>query len=309
MALNKHKFDEENQETSDDMEEVEDGGLDQLVAQINEKATQRSQLSVSEEAPDEHLPKSPNPMSKNSRNREKGKRVINGDGEKKRVATVWSEDDEIALLQGMVDYPLEKGVDPYEDMGGFFEYVKGFIHFDVQRRQVTDKLWKFRSKYLRNEFVVSKPHDNKLFEIAKKIESWGGVSEVKSGGGKGMNKKKRRRGVGDDNVARVSENGEKKDVKEENLAKEVNGNEVMDFCTMFPLLSHSFEAEMSFHSSLRVDVKDFVEERIRLIGREKAKELEERWNDLQLEEFEIYAKKTKLMSEQINGVLDGVGAS
>lgn len=314
-------------------EEFEDDGLEEVVHQKKPKSIPESEskdgsFSDSDEIPVDFIVKPSKPMSnlrpsskrkrpgeENSR-RKKSKVVSNGDEEKKRAATVWSEDDEIALLKGMVDYQLEKGVDPYSDMAGFFGFVKDSIHFDVKRRQVTDKLWRFKNKYLHNEFVLSKPHESRLFEISKKIKAWGGgmsfinaVSDNSNVESRERKDKKRGKVVVNNHVPKLIENVKKEDVKEEDWVQEASWNEIKDFCSMYPQLSRFLELEMSFHLSLPNDVKNYVKERIRLMGREKANELEGKWNDLHLEEFELYAKKVQLMNEQINLVLDGIKSS
>ena len=99
----------------------------------------------------------------------------NEQGSKKKNAcvSVWSEEDDVSLLKGMIDYEVQNQASPYDDLGKFLDFVKPCLHFYVQRKQLTDKLWKLRKKFVNSSYDLSKVHHAKLFELAKLIQSWG----------------------------------------------------------------------------------------------------------------------------------------
>ncbi|MBA0725579.1 hypothetical protein Golax_022155, partial [Gossypium laxum] len=85
------------------------------------------------------------------------------DAKKLLFQRLFSEDDEIALLKGMLDYSAKTGADPHTDMNGFYDFVKKSIHTNVSKVQLMDK---------------SKAHEQKAFELSKKI--WGVSGKVES---------------------------------------------------------------------------------------------------------------------------------
>ncbi|XP_010418144.1 PREDICTED: probable transcription factor At1g61730 [Camelina sativa] len=104
---------------------------------------------------------------------------------------LWTEDDEIAVLQGMIDFKADTGKSPYEDSNGYYDFIKKDISFEVSKNQFMDKLRSLRKKYMGKEVKngvepsFAKPHDQKAYELAKII--WGpqGIateSNVKSNG-------------------------------------------------------------------------------------------------------------------------------
>nr|XP_017245307.1 PREDICTED: uncharacterized protein LOC108216957 [Daucus carota subsp. sativus] len=122
--------------------------------------------------------------------RSRGKaRSSNEQGSKKKNAcvSVWSEEDDVSLLKGMIDYEVQNQASPYDDLGKFLDFVKPCLHLDVQRKQLTDKLWKLRKKFVNSSYDLSKAHHAKLFELAKLIKSWGHGENVSVDCGKGEN--------------------------------------------------------------------------------------------------------------------------
>ncbi|CAH8255762.1 unnamed protein product [Arabidopsis lyrata] len=87
----------------------------------------------------------------------------------------WSEDDEIVLLQGMIDFKNDKGKSPYDDMTAFIDTVKNIISFQANQSQFTTKIRRLKDKYLRkrnkgaDEKSFAKAHDLKCFQLSKLI--------------------------------------------------------------------------------------------------------------------------------------------
>ncbi|CAE6072853.1 unnamed protein product [Arabidopsis arenosa] len=61
---------------------------------------------------------------------------------------LWSEKDEIMLLEGMIDFCRDTCTSVYDDMNGFFEKHKDSISFDVKSvNQFVKKIWSLKNKY------------------------------------------------------------------------------------------------------------------------------------------------------------------
>ncbi|XP_010416136.1 PREDICTED: probable transcription factor At1g44810 [Camelina sativa] len=99
--------------------------------------------------------------------------------QKSPFARIWSEDDEISLLQGMIRFKAEKGTSPYDDMNGFFLVTKDSISFDATKTQFVEKIRSLKNKYYnkgKDSRSFLKPHDVKCFKLASCI--WGSDDAV-----------------------------------------------------------------------------------------------------------------------------------
>ncbi|KAL9285192.1 Transcription factor STKL2 [Arabidopsis thaliana] len=77
------------------------------------------------------------------------KRVKKEDDNKKpNPQRVWSEEDEISLLQAVIDFKAETGTSPWDHKNAFFDIAKKSISFDVSNVQFFDKIRSFKRKYL-----------------------------------------------------------------------------------------------------------------------------------------------------------------
>ena len=87
---------------------------------------------------------------------------------------LFSEKDEIVLLQGIVDY---KGKNSLEDKRSLYESMKGSFSFDVTLDQFRDKIRHMNNKYTAKErsgeqqASILNPHQQKCFQLSKAI--WG----------------------------------------------------------------------------------------------------------------------------------------
>ncbi|KAJ6417046.1 hypothetical protein OIU84_002859 [Salix udensis] len=114
------------------------------------------------------------------------------DSKKQLFQRLWTEEDEISLLQGIIDFIAEKGVDPSKDTNAFFDFIKQSLHFDVPMTQLKDKISRLRKKFENHvkgkkceNKVFSKPHDQKGFDLLKYI--WGSEGCIKANGKKNTN--------------------------------------------------------------------------------------------------------------------------
>ncbi|KAM3739234.1 hypothetical protein ACB098_08G009600 [Castanea mollissima] len=152
--------------------------------------------------------KRPNSETETTLSKSKSKRVKKKDAdpepksqggggeEKKLFQRLWSDDNEIELLKGMLDYRAIHDSDPATDAAAFYEFVKESLHVEVTKAQLVDKMRRLRKKYRNNagrakkgkEPPFSKLHDRKTYELSNKI--WGcadGVSVSVSVSGRCLN--------------------------------------------------------------------------------------------------------------------------
>ncbi|KAJ4841130.1 hypothetical protein Tsubulata_007644, partial [Turnera subulata] len=92
---------------------------------------------------------------------------------------IWSDADEIILLQGVISFNKEKGISYRKlakNMDLFYNFIKGSLHFDVSITQVKDKLSRLRKKYRKSRGKTSqKPHESQLYDLCKKI--WENIAD------------------------------------------------------------------------------------------------------------------------------------
>ncbi|KAI3465650.1 hypothetical protein Pfo_022313 [Paulownia fortunei] len=237
--------------------------------------------------------------SKKSRTEEKKSSSTPGGGVG-GVSRLWSNEDEIALLNGMIEFRNGKGLDPYADMGAFYNFVKGKVLVDFSRDQLRTKIGRMKKRFL-NAFkkgengldpVFSKPHEDMAFVLSKKI--WAGAVGNSEGGKNGENGKK------DIVVA------DKFVVEEKVIVQKENEGEERDFWSKYPFFSASFYNMVWNFPSLEMSEAgmSFVKERLSLIGNVKAKELDEKWKQLFVEETELNYKMLNLLKEQVKMASD-----
>uniref|UniRef100_A0A7N0TJ11 Glabrous enhancer-binding protein-like DBD domain-containing protein n=1 Tax=Kalanchoe fedtschenkoi TaxID=63787 RepID=A0A7N0TJ11_KALFE len=103
------------------------------------------------------------------------------DQARKLFQRLWTDEDEIGLLQGFLDHSTQRGSsqnNPH-DTALFYDQIKSKLQLDFNKNQLVEKLRRLKKKY-RNvlsrvssgkEIQFKSPHDQATFEIACKI--WG----------------------------------------------------------------------------------------------------------------------------------------
>ncbi|XP_047942825.1 probable transcription factor At1g11510 [Salvia hispanica] len=89
---------------------------------------------------------------------------------------IWSEDDEIVILNGMINYLAKFKTDPTKDINMFHSFIKEDLQADCSRTQLIDKIRRMRNKFdkkIKNgkEITFSKPHEQTVYDLSKTI--WG----------------------------------------------------------------------------------------------------------------------------------------
>ncbi|CAA0392819.1 unnamed protein product [Arabidopsis thaliana] len=81
---------------------------------------------------------------------------------------LWTDEDEIVFLQGMIKFAKDTGKNVSEDMNGFFEKLKDSISFEVKTDQFVNKIRSMKRKYIENKKTTTE-HDKKCYELAEII--------------------------------------------------------------------------------------------------------------------------------------------
>lgn len=264
----------------------------------------------------------------------KAKTTVTGEESAKKsyFQRVWSEEDEIAALQGLNDYRDETGASPYDDTNAFYLSVKKSISFDVSKTQLLKKLWGLKTKYENNlgkekngeEVAFSKPHDRKAFDLSKLF--WGGDgvaldSAVKSNGKKSKKSSNSKKVEEEsEKVALDSANGKSKkssskkvdpEKKELVSSSSPNGKSCEEEVVTTnkreasPLgivaeVDAAFEKSGLVKAVARFGVGDITAQQgWSRLALEDKKRFEEEWKVLQLRELELYSQKSGFIHEVV----------
>ena len=177
----------------------------------------------------------------------------------------------------MLDYTALRGADPAADATAFFEFVK-------------------KGK----DPTFSKPHEQKTYELSKKI--WGSVEAATE-----TEKAK------DNNN---SNNNSNKNQKGNSLIRSLK-EELTESSPVLYKYGEKMEIDgdsgsgsgSCLNGMLRFDKNVWLDERVikrglKLIDEEKKVELEERWKEVELAELEVFVKRTELIKDQARLILE-----
>lgn len=203
------------------------------------------------------------------------------------IQRIWSDDDEMALLKGMVEFQSKKGIDPIAEVAAFHEYIKNNLQIEVSTVQLTNKIRTVKKKFQTNlkkgengeDPVFNKPRDLKIFELSKKI--WANAANTN-----GVDKKKPTQSKAKNSVTVAVASP-----KQEEANGEMNAAQAKP-CSNLSFLDGFLASGMFPESSV-----SFMKEAMPLIGSSKTKEFEQKWKKLQEDEFVLYTKKVELIHE------------
>ncbi|KAK8527573.1 hypothetical protein V6N13_085394 [Hibiscus sabdariffa] len=220
-----------------------------------------------------------------------------GEDEKKQLfQRLFSDDDEIAVLKGLLDFLAKKGVDPFADTHAFHDFVKDSIHADVSKAQLMYKVRRLRKKFENNarrskdgeDRTFSKPHEQQVFELSRKI--WGKEGIIKNI---------------DSSAAKAKGNGKALDtLKAEPVAsadEKVDNGELMEVDIKSSKSSASLFDKKSGVGSLEDEVLKLG---LHVADEEKRAALEEKWRKLQVAELELFLVRNELVREHAKLVLE-----
>lgn len=225
------------------------------------------------------------------------------DSKTKLFQRLWSEDDEIVILKGIVDYTAKKGTDPSADMNAFHDFIKKSLHVNVTKSQLVDKVRRLKKKYENNsgkgkKFNPTKAHEQKAFDLSKKIwgeeQPSGGVEQPKSNGKAKSSQKSNSRSLALLKAELLSSPEASKEVVKMDVDRNTGVSEMVSFDKTFGLVGLP---------------EHVLKQGLDLIAESKRAELEEKWKKLHLAELELYTKRTQLISDQAKLILDAYKSS
>lgn len=234
---------------------------------------------------------------------------ISGDDAKKMFQRLFSETDEVALLQGVVDFTSTKG-DPYEDSDAFCVYVKKLIDFNATKSQIVTKLQRLKKKFANtvkkslkkgkgeDEIVFPKDIDQKAFELARKIWGSNGVLATKSRkkvGGTPAPKETKLVAHSSPKKPEEAKKPEKTETKVVNKSLSI-GREIALF----------FNAENASSCGLDESTITAVWGKV-ADGAEKT-EVEEKWKKLKAKQVELCLERTELVNETAKMIFKAYGS-
>lgn len=109
------------------------------------------------------------------------------DDSRRLFQRLWTDEDEIELLQGFLDYTTQRGKTTHHgqnDTALFYDLIKSKLQLDFNKNQLVEKLRRLKKKY-RNvvnkissgkDFSFKSPHDQATFEISRKI--WSDIGRI-----------------------------------------------------------------------------------------------------------------------------------
>ncbi|XP_010458551.1 PREDICTED: probable transcription factor At1g11510 [Camelina sativa] len=252
-------------------------------------------------------------VGKRSRQTDEGgvsstKRVKKSGGEETKKTyfqRVWTEDDEIAVLQGLMDYKNDTGVSPYDDTNGVYQLVKKSVSFDVSKIQFMEKLRSLKKKYENNvgkakngeEPSFAKPHDRKTFEFSKLVWGANGMaldSVVKPNG----KSKKSSKSKKVESVKQVIDSSLPNGKNSEDEVTNKGGVSLLGVAEMDVFAKSSLVKSLA-----RVGVDELAADQgLSLLASEDKKRIEEQWRALQVREFEFHSQKSGFIHEVVTKI-------
>ncbi|XP_031098240.1 probable transcription factor At1g61730 [Ipomoea triloba] len=207
------------------------------------------------------------------------------ESKKQLFQRLWSEDDEIGLLEGMIEYTEKENGDPHTDLDAFHDFIRKSVHFTVSKSQLQNKMKRMRKNYINNAGkgkLFSKPHEQKTYQLSRKI--WG----------KGDEK------IKDSNQVRIVHalmacNGSLKEEK-------INKNKA-------PVVEDAIETHASSGWKMgRFNLlSQFMEKNKGIvIGEEKRKEIEKKRKAVAVAEMDLFLKELELIQEHVKASLNAM---
>ncbi|GAA0151160.1 hypothetical protein LIER_37237 [Lithospermum erythrorhizon] len=217
----------------------------------------------------------------------------NEDVSKKLFQRVFSEDDEIVLLKGMLDFTAKKKSDPVVEIDEFHGFIKKLLHFDVTKAQLLNKIRRLKGKYVNNASKVkdgherkfSKQHEREGYELSKRI--WGNVDVENSNNVDGALEN------GKENVS-VMRKCSKVEDKGLLAVKQANCDELKGMGIGSSGLPDGV-AGLYAYSALEQRI---TSEEIENIGREKKRELGKKLSEIEVAELELCVMRWEYMAEK-----------
>ncbi|XP_044499336.1 probable transcription factor At5g28040 [Mangifera indica] len=257
---------------------------------------------------------------------------------------LWTDEDEIELLQGFLDYTSQRGNAHHHDTALFYDQIKSKLQVDFNKNQLVEKLRRLKKKH-RNvmskissgkDFTFKTAHDQATFGISRKIWSTTNVNVLDdedananhnnhanfSNEFKGnstvvvsnnnheekntpKSRKRPRAKSGANENAVVMNNTENVNVNNNGIAGVVEETVRSCLSPLFKeLLGKVMGRGIGGLAMSAVMPLGFVGTAMGLGGSTRAEVADERWRKQQILELEVYSKRLELVQDQIKMALE-----
>ncbi|MBA0600327.1 hypothetical protein Gorai_006515 [Gossypium raimondii] len=191
----------------------------------------------------------------------------------------------------MLDYSAKTGADPHTDMNGFYDFVKKSIHTNVSKVQLMDKVRRLKKKFKNNvgknkkgeDPTFSKAHEQKAFELSKKI--WGVSGKVESSTAKSNGKAKGNNKVVAALKAELPSSSDKKTDNAVPIEVDI-------------VVSKSYSSLLDMKFSVSDTEVGVVKVGLDMVDGEKKAALEAKWRKLQMAQLELFVERAEFVTEQ-----------
>ncbi|XP_016470442.2 putative transcription factor At1g61730 [Nicotiana tabacum] len=222
----------------------------------------------------------PPPHSNNRKKRTTEKSAKKGANvDAKSFQRLWSEEDEIVILERMIEYESKKNTSPAANYDVFYTFIKDKLQAEVNITQLKEKIRRIKRKYMKNigKRSFAKPHEEKLFELSQRI--WG-----------------------DDRVDK-EEGAAKVDDEVLKAGKMIVAKEKNSFC------AGSSGSSLVLHGGSAADLEDWFRRNPGLISKEQRHEILKKSHSMKIARAEHQLNEITLMEEQVNLMTDALKAS
>lgn len=184
-----------------------------------------------------------------------------------RFQRVWSENDEIVILEAFIKYSTDNSI---SDIGGFYHFIKDSLNPNITKRQLSDKLKRLKKKFQDNEsktaelLAFPKSHDKKVFDLSKML--WGKTSNANATAN-----------VANENAVPIPSATKNRPMKKKKVLKKISDD--YDPVIALPLLLEVYLCDHGLDLDWVVDSKE---------------ELEKRWKKAKLAESRYFYCKSKV---------------
>lgn len=146
----------------------------------NPNPTTTSSITLSAAPPDPLPPSASTPAASSPDH--KRLKTTPMDDSRRLFQRLWTDEDEIGLLQGFLEYTSQRGRGRgvfHHDTAPFYDQIKNRLQLDFNKNQLVEKLRRLKKKY-RNvvnridsgkDFSFKSPHEQATFEISRQIWS------------------------------------------------------------------------------------------------------------------------------------------
>lgn len=248
------------------------------------------------------------------------------DDSRKLFQRLWTDEDEIGLLQGFYEYTSQRGGFKnsayHHDTAPFYDQIKSRLQLDFNKNQLVEKLRRLKKKY-RNamarvnsgkDLSFKTPHEQATFQISKKI--WCDIDGAAAGvedeyhhvtpiilhgndtnGSPSSSRKRSRTSI----PPLTQENVLHHTIFNSSLSNVIEETVKSSLVPLFKEVMHSAVNGRGFGSLNPLGVNFGMTLLGGLVEREL---MDDKWRKQQILELEVYSKRAELVQEQIKLALE-----